>query len=66
MTEGIEQVNQEKIKMLGEQETYKCLGILKGETIKQTEMKEKNTKEELRRTRKFLKTNNIAALFSKG
>ena len=28
--------------MLGEKETYKYLGILKADTIKQVEMKEKN------------------------
>ena len=42
MTEGIELPNQEKIRMLGEKETYKYLGILEADTIKQVEMKEKN------------------------
>ena len=42
MTEGIELPNQEKIRTLREKETYKYLGILEADTIKQEEMKEKN------------------------
>ena len=34
MMEGIELSNQEKIRMLGEKETYKYLGILEADTIK--------------------------------
>ena len=41
MTEGIEQLNQEKIRTLGEKKTYKSLGILEADTFKQAEMKEK-------------------------
>ena len=37
-------------------ETYKYLGILEANPIKQVEMKEKNKKEYLRRTRKLLET----------
>ena len=37
-------------------ETYKYLGILEGDTIKQAKMKEKIKKEYLRRTRKLLET----------
>ena len=48
--------NQEKIRMLGEKETYKYLGILEADTIKQVEMKENIKKEYLRRTRKILET----------
>ena len=44
MTEGKELPNQEKIRMLGEKETYKYLGILEADGIKQSEMKEKNKK----------------------
>ena len=44
MTEGIELPNQEKIRTLGEKETYKDLGILEANTIKHVEMKEKNEK----------------------
>ena len=52
--DGMELPNQEKIRMLGEKETYKCLGIL--EADKQVEMNEKIKKEYLRGTRKFLET----------
>ena len=41
ITEGAEQQNQEKIRTLGEKETYKYLGILEADTIKQVKMKEK-------------------------
>ena len=34
--------NQDKIRTLGEKETYKYLDILNAETTKQVEMKEKN------------------------
>ena len=56
LIDGMALPNQDKIRMLGEKETYKYLGILEGDTIKQVEMKEKIKKEYLRRTRKFLKT----------
>ena len=39
MTEGIEQPNQEKIRILREMEIYKYLGILEADTIKQAERK---------------------------
>ena len=48
--------NQDKIRMLREKETYKYLGILEADTIKQVEMKEKAKREYLRRTRKLLET----------
>ena len=41
-TEEVEQQNQVVIKTLGERKTYKYLRILKVDTIKQQEMKEKN------------------------
>ena len=56
MMDGIELPNQEKIRVLGEKETYKNLGILEVDTVKQVKMKEKIKKEYLRRTRKLLKT----------
>ena len=40
--EGIELQNQENIITVGEKENHKYLGILKAETIKQKETKEKN------------------------
>ena len=56
MTNGMELLNQDKIRPLGENETYKYLGILENDTMKQVEMKEKIQKEYLRRTRKLLET----------
>ena len=56
MTDGMELPNHDKIRMLGENETYKYLGILEADTIKQVEMKDKIWKEYLRRTRKLLET----------
>ena len=41
MTEGIELPNQDKIRTLGEKETYKYMGILEADTIEQAKMKEK-------------------------
>ena len=41
MTDGIELPNQEKIRTHGEKETYKYLGIVEADTIKEEEMKEK-------------------------
>ena len=49
MMDGMELPNQEKIKTPGEKETYKYLRILETNTIKQLEMKERITKEYLRR-----------------
>ena len=57
LTDGIELPNQDKIRTLGENETYEYLGILEAETIKQVEMKDKIQKEYLRRTWKLLETN---------
>ena len=45
--EGIELLDKERIKTLGEKETYKYLRILEVDTIKQVEMEEK-TKKRLR------------------
>ena len=53
LTDRIELPNQEKIKTLRKKETYKYLGILEADTIKQLEMKEKIQQEYLRRTRKL-------------
>ena len=54
MTEEMELPNKENIRMLWEKKTYEYLGILKMDNMKQVEMKEKNEKEYLRRTRKPL------------
>ena len=56
LTDGMELPGQDKIRTLGEKETYKCLGILEADTIKHVEMKDKIKKEYLRRTRKLLET----------
>ena len=56
LTDGIELPNQDKIRTLAENETYKYLGILEADIIKQVEMKNKIQKEYLRRTRKLLET----------
>ena len=56
MTEGVEQPNQVVIRTLGKKETYKYLGILEADSIKQQEMKEKLKKVYLRRARKLLET----------
>ena len=39
LTDGMELPNQDKIRTLGEKETYKYLGILEADTIKQVERK---------------------------
>ena len=56
VTDGMELPNKDKIKTFAENETYKYLGILEADTIKQVEMKQKIQKEYLRRTRKLLET----------
>ena len=56
LTDGIELPNQDKIRTLGEKETYNYLGILEADTIKQVEMKDKIQKENIRRTRKLHET----------
>ena len=56
LTDRMEIPNQGKIRTLAENETYKYLGILEADTIKQVEMKNKIQKEYLRRTRKLLET----------
>ena len=43
-TDGMELPNCDKIRTLGEKETYKYLGILVADTIKQDETKEKKIK----------------------
>ena len=56
LTDGIELPNHDRIRTLTENETYKYLGILEADTIKQVEMKDKIQNEYLRRTRKLLET----------
>ncbi len=54
LTDEMELPNQDKIKTLAENETYKYLGILEADAIKQVEMNDKIQKEYLSRTRKLL------------
>ena len=56
MTDGMELPNHDRIRTLEEKETYKYLGILEVDTIKQVQMKDTIRKEYLRRTRKLLET----------
>ena len=62
----MDQPNQENIRRLGEKETYKYLGVLEADTIKQVETKEKIKKEYLKRTRKLLKTKLYSRNLTKG
>ena len=66
LTDRMELPNQDKIRTLAENETYKYLGILEADTIKQVEMKDKIQKEYLRRTRKLLETKLSRRDFIKG
>ena len=56
MTDGMELENHNKIRTLKENETYKHLGILEADTIKQVQMKDTIRKQYLRGTRKLLET----------
>ena len=56
MVEGIELPNQEKIRKLGEKETYKYLGISKADSIKHAEMREKVKKNISQEREKQLET----------
>ena len=47
LTDGLALPNQDKNRTLAENETYKYLGILEADTIKQVEMKDKIQKGEL-------------------
>ena len=56
LTVGMELPNQDKIRTLGEKETFKYLGIMEADTIKQVQMKERIQKWYQRKTRKLLET----------
>ena len=66
MTEGMELPNHDKSRTNGENETYKYLGILEADTIKQEQMKDKIRKEYLRRTTKLLETKLSSGRLIKG
>ena len=66
MTKRIELPNEEKIRTLGEKETYKYLRILEADTMKQVEMKEKNLKKSIPvEPESYSRKNNIAGTLSK-
>ena len=54
LTVRMELLNQNKIRTLGEKETYKYLDMLESDTIKQVNIKDKIKKEYLKRIRKLL------------
>ena len=56
MTHGMELPNHDRIRTFEDNETYKYLGFLEADTIKQVQMKDIIRKEYLRRTRKLLET----------
>ena len=55
-TQVIELLNQERIKILGEKENFKFLGILEADTIKHQKCKKKIRKKYFRWTRKLFET----------
>ena len=66
MTERIELTNQEKIRTLGEKETYRYLGIFEADIIKQAKMKEiKKKKNTSKEGANNLKPNNMSEISSK-
>ena len=65
LTDGMELPNQDKFKMLAENETDKYLDILKADTIKQMQMKDNIDKEYLRRTRNLQETKLSSRNFTK-
>ena len=66
LTDVMEQPSQDTIRTLEEKETFKSLGILEVDTIKQVEMKDKIKKEYLKRTRKLLETKLCSRILIKG
>ena len=56
ITDGMELPNHDRIRTLEENGTYKYLGILEADTIKQVHIKDLILKEYLRRTRKLIET----------
>ena len=66
VTDGMELPNHNKIRTPREKETYKYIGIVEADTIKQVEMKGKIKKEYLKRTRNLLKTKQYSRNIIKG
>ncbi len=65
LTDGIELPNQDKIRTLAENETYKYLGILEADTIKQVEMNRKFKKNISGELENYSRQNSIAENLSK-
>ena len=65
LKDGMELLNQDKIRTLAGKEMYKYLVILEADTIKKVEMKEEIKKKYPRRNRKLLETNYLAETLSK-
>ena len=67
MTEGVELLDQVVIRTFGEKETYKYLGVLEADTIKQAEIKETFLKDYLRKKKEnYSRQDSIAGTLSKG
>ena len=66
MTKEVERPNQEKIKTLGEKETYKYFRIFEVDIVKQVEKKGKIKKSTSRERENYSKSNYIAETSSKG
>ena len=62
---GMEPPNQDKIRMHRKKETYKYLGILEADTIKQEEMKKKSRKNVSGELESYSRQNYIAETLSK-
>ena len=66
ITDGMKLPNQDKIRLLGEKETYKYLKILEADTIKQDEMmKEKLSKDISEEPESYSRQNYIAETLTK-
>ena len=65
LTDGIELPNQDKIRTLAENETYKHLGILEADTIKQGEMKTKFKKNISGELENYMRQSSLAETLSK-
>ena len=65
MIDRMELPNHERIRTLGENETYKYLGIFEADTIKQVEMKNKIPKNTSGELENYSKQNSLAETSSK-
>ena len=65
LTDGIELPNQDKIRTLADNETYKYLGILEADTIKQVKMKKKFQKYISGELKNYSRQSSVAETLSK-